>query len=245
MRASSARGESGYRESSSAQAAAARAGCFAFIQARAASSRASGASAEAGQVRASFSKDSALFAGSVVAGAARSRESSEAAAAEGAVTTGAGASPPGGGGGGGREVAQAVARSTASAAGRERRMDTGLLLLAEDLGHLAPEPAGGRVGLLAGEGGEPLQQLPLLLRELGGDLHLDADVLVAARPAAQGGDALPLQAEGLPGLGARAGILSLCGPSSVGTSTEVPSAAWAIDTGRSHTTSVSWRWKMG
>ena len=90
-------------------------------------------------------------------------------------------------GGAGREVAQAVARSTASAAGRERRMDTGVLLLAEDLGHLAPEAAGGRIGLLARQGGEPLEQLPLLLRELGGDLHLDADVLVAARAAARAG----------------------------------------------------------
>ena len=42
-----------------------------------------------------------------------------------------------------------------------------------------------------------------------------------------------------------AGILSLCGPSSVGTSTVAPSAACAKEIGTSQTTSVSSRWKMG
>ena len=69
-------------------------------------------------------------------------------------------------------------------------------------------------------------------------------MLVAAGAAPERRDALPFRRKVFPGW-VPAGILSLCGPSRVGTSTDVPSAAWAIDMGISQTTSVSCRWKMG
>src|SRR5207253_5499300 len=71
---------------------------------------------------------------------------------------------------------------------------------AEHLPHLVEERLGLRVGVLAGDGGELLEQLPLLARQLLGHLDGDANVLVAALETVQGRDPLPLQPEHLPAL---------------------------------------------
>ena len=73
-------------------------------------------------------------------------------------------------------------------------------LLPQDVRDLVPEAPRLRVRLLAGDRGEPLEQLALLLREVRRRLDRDAHVLVAAAAAAERGDALPLQPEHLPAL---------------------------------------------
>src|SRR5215217_328623 len=73
---------------------------------------------------------------------------------------------------------------------------------AEQLLHLREEALGLRMGLLAGQLRELLQQLALLGGQLRGRLHDDAHVLVSPLLAVQVGDAVGLQPEDLPGLGA-------------------------------------------
>src|SRR6516225_762192 len=74
--------------------------------------------------------------------------------------------------------------------------------LAEQLAHLLEEALGLRVRLLAGELGEPLEELLLLRAEVRGRLHQDAHVLVAAPSAVQTRDALALDGDHLAALGA-------------------------------------------
>src|SRR6266851_5094324 len=76
------------------------------------------------------------------------------------------------------------------------------LLVAEQLAHLVEEALRLRIGVLAGDGGELLEQVALLLGELFRHLHRDPDVLVAALVAVELGDALALEPEHLAALGA-------------------------------------------
>src|SRR5512138_1420320 len=67
-------------------------------------------------------------------------------------------------------------------------------LLPQEILDLLPEGPGLRVRLLAGDRGEPLEQLALLLREVRRRLDEDAHVLVAPAASLQRRDAPPLQA---------------------------------------------------
>ena len=116
--------------------------------------------------------------------------------------------------------------------------------LAEQLAHLVEEALGLRVGLLAGELGELLQQLALLRGQIGGRLHHDAHVLVAAPPPCRCGMPLPLSRKTFP-VWVPAGIFIFTFPSSVGTSICAPSAAWVKEMGTSQSTSLSSRTKRG
>src|SRR4051812_26395200 len=70
----------------------------------------------------------------------------------------------------------------------------------EHLLHLVEEALRLRMRVLAGAGGELLEQLALLLGELLGDLDGHPDVLVAALVSVQVGNSLTFQAEHLPAL---------------------------------------------